>query len=192
MSRRRDFPRYTPPVRALDVKNKSHSVTAEVVVPDSGAEGVIIAQGGITGGWSLYAKDGKPEYCYNFLGLERTYIDGAHPIPSGTHEVRMEFSYDGGGLGKGGTVTLYVDGHKIGEGRVERTEAIAFAADERVEIGSETSAPAAPGNASPANPFSGEVSWVEIDVDEASHDLDRESRRAERAHLMARSEPRWT
>ena len=103
----------------LNVKNKSHAVTAEIVVPEGGAEGVIIAQGGAFAGWSLYAKDGKPTYCYNLLGLQRFKIEGDAPIPAGTHQVRMEFAYDGGGLAKGGTVTLYVDGDKVGEGRVE-------------------------------------------------------------------------
>ena len=98
----------------VNTKNKSHAVTAEVVVPKSGAEGVIIAQGGITGGWSLYAKDGAPKYCYNFYGLNRYTVAGAPKIPTGTHQVRMEFNYDGGGLAKGGTVTLFIDGKPAG------------------------------------------------------------------------------
>ena len=85
----------------LNIKNKSHAVTAEVEVPESGAEGVIIAQGGAFAGWSLYAKDGKPRYCYNLLGLQRFTIEGETAIPAGTHQVRMEFGYDGGGLAKG-------------------------------------------------------------------------------------------
>jgi hypothetical protein len=71
---------------------------------------VIVAQGGVSGGLSLYAKDGKPKYCYNFFGLERYYVQGTQPIPTGTHQVRLEFAYDGGGLGKGGTATIYLDG----------------------------------------------------------------------------------
>ena len=86
----------------INIKNKSHAVTAEVVVPDTGAEGVIIAQGGAYAGWSLYAKDGKPTYCYNLLALQRFTIQGDSAIPPGEHQVRMEFSYDGGGLGKAG------------------------------------------------------------------------------------------
>jgi arylsulfatase len=96
----------------LNIKNKSHAVTAEVVVPEAGAEGVIIAQGGAFAGWSLYAKDGRPTYCYNLLGLQRFKIAGDSAIPPGTHQVRMEFAYDGGGPAKGGTVTLYLDGDK--------------------------------------------------------------------------------
>ena len=106
----------------LNIKNKSHAVTAEVEVPEAGAEGVIIAQGGAFAGWSLYAKDGRPRYCYNLLGLQRFAIEGDTPIPAGTHQVRMEFAYDGGGLAKGGTVSLYLDGTKVGEGRVDATD----------------------------------------------------------------------
>jgi arylsulfatase len=87
----------------LNTKNKSYSVTAEVDVRDSGADGVIVALGGVIGGWSLYAKKGKPKYCYNFSRLEQTYVDGQREIPAGTHQVRIEFAYDGGGIAKGGT-----------------------------------------------------------------------------------------
>ncbi len=101
----------------LNLKNKSHAVTAEVVVPKDGARGVIVAQGGMFGGWSLYAKDGRPTYCYNLLGLQKFKIEGQQPIPAGEHQVRMEFAYDGGGMGKGATISLYIDGQKTGEGR---------------------------------------------------------------------------
>ena len=93
----------------VNIKNKSHSVTAEIVVPNSGAEGVIIAQGANIGGWSLYAKAGKLKYCYNLGGVQHFYGE-ARTAPAGEHQVRMEFAYAGGGLGKGGEVTLYVDG----------------------------------------------------------------------------------
>src|SRR6185369_15315030 len=81
----------------INIKNKSHAVTAEVVVPPAGAQGVILAQGGAFAGWSLYAHGGHPTYCYNLLGLQRFKVQGAAPIPPGTHQVRMEFAYDGGG-----------------------------------------------------------------------------------------------
>jgi hypothetical protein len=98
----------------LNLKNKSHSVTAEVVVPERGAEGVIIAQGGEFGGWSLYLVEGRPRYCYNLFGVQRFTVEGNRPVPDGTHQVRVEFAYDGGGLGKGGTATLFVDGERVG------------------------------------------------------------------------------
>jgi arylsulfatase A-like enzyme len=156
----------------VNFKNKSHAVTAEVVVPESGANGVIIAQGGLTGGWSLYTKDGKPKYCYNFYGLNRYTIEGTETIPPGMHQVRMEFDYDGGGLAKGGTATLYIDGNKVGEGRVEQTEAIAFSADETCDIGFEAGSPVTSDYPTRGGKFSGEVNWVEIDVGEDAQNLD--------------------
>ncbi len=99
----------------INIKNKSHSVTAQLQIPDGGVEGVIIAQGGAFAGWSLYVKGGKPKYVYNFLGLQLFTVEGESEIPAGEHQVRMEFAYDGGGLAKGGTVTLYVDGNAVGE-----------------------------------------------------------------------------
>ena len=84
----------------LNIKNKSHSVTAAIEVPASGAEGVIIAQGGNIGGWALYAKGGKLKYCYNLLGIDYFYAESAKPLSPGDHQVRMEFKYAGGGLGR--------------------------------------------------------------------------------------------
>src|SRR6202035_3880258 len=115
----------------LNIKNKSHSVTAEIEVPMSGAEGVIIAQGANIGGWSLYAKNGKLKYCYNVAGVKHFYVEAAEAVPAGEHQVRMEFAYAGGGLGKGGRVTLYVDGKKVGEGNVAVTAGMVFSADDR-------------------------------------------------------------
>ena len=156
----------------VNTKNKSHAVTAEVVVPASGAEGVIVGLGGIIGGWSLYAKDGKPKYCYNFYGVHRYTIEGTTPIPTGTHQVRMEFKYDGGGLAKGGTVTLFIDSHPVGEGRVDQTEAIIFSADETCDVGFEAGSPVTHDYPKTGTKFSGEVNWVEIDLGKDAKDLD--------------------
>jgi arylsulfatase len=152
--------------------NKSFAITAEVVVPQAGAEGVIVAAGGITGGNSLYAKQGRLKYCYNFLGLEHFMIESTTAIPAGQHQVRMEFAYDGGGLGKGGTVAFYVDGQKVGEGRVERTQPFAFSADETVDVGCEAGSPVSPDYGPRGNAFNGQVNWVEFDVDKAALDAD--------------------
>ena len=102
---------------------------------------MIIAQGGSFGGWSLYAKDGRPTYCYNLLGLQRFKIEGDRAIPPGEHQVRMEFAYDGGGLGKGGTATLYIDGDEVGAGRVDATQALIFSGDETTDVGSDAATP---------------------------------------------------
>ncbi len=167
----------------VNFKNKSHAITAEVIVPEAGAEGVIIAQGGLTGGWSLYAKEGKPTYCYNFYGVHRYTVAGTATIPAGTHQVRMKFAYDGGGLAKGGTVTLYVDGQKAGEGRVEQTEPMVFSADETCDVGFEAGSPVTDDYPTALGRFSGEVNWVEIAVDKDAEDLDHLIRPEERLRL---------
>ena len=125
----------------LMMKNTSFSLTAQVKVPEGGAEGVIVAQGGVTGGHSLYVKDGKPKYAYNFFGLDEYAVAGTEAVPPGEHQVRMEFTYDGGGVGKGGDVTLYIDGNAVGSGHIERTEAFLFSADETCDVGDEYGSP---------------------------------------------------
>jgi arylsulfatase len=154
------------------IKNKSHSITAQVVVPERGAQGVIVAQGGAFGGWSLYATDGRPAYCYNMFGLQRFKVYGEEPIPAGEHQVRMEFAYDGGGLAKGGTVTLYVDGTKAGEGRVEATQPMIFSGDETTDVGSDSATPVSDDYGPKTSAFSGRVRWIEIDLGEDAEDLD--------------------
>jgi len=96
--------------------------------------------GGITVGWSLYTKNGKPKYCYNFFGLQQTYVEGANPLAPGQHQLRMEFADDGGGIAKGGKVSLFVDGNKTGEGRIEQTEPFAFG-EETCDVGHEGGSP---------------------------------------------------
>jgi arylsulfatase len=156
----------------LNIKNKSHAVTAEIVVPETGAEGVILAQGGAFAGWSLYAKDGRPKYCYNLLGLQRFKIGADAPIPPGTHQMRMEFAYDGGGPAKGGTVTLYLDGDQVGEGRVEATVPLIFSADETADVGRDTGSAVSDDYESENSVFTGTVNWVQIDLGDDAEDAD--------------------
>jgi arylsulfatase A-like enzyme len=156
----------------LVLKNKSHAVTAQIEVPEGGANGVMIAQGGAFGGWSLYAKAGVPVYCYNLFGLQRFKIEGQQVMPPGEHQVRMEFAYDGGGLAKGGTVTLYLDGQQVGQGRVEATQAMLFSADETTDIGGDAATPVSDDYGPKDSAFTGRVNWVQLDIDEAAEDLD--------------------
>jgi arylsulfatase len=156
----------------LNIKNKSHSVTAAIEVPASGAEGVIIAQGGNIGGWVLYAKGGKLKYCYNLLGIQYFYAESEGKIPPGEHQVRMEFAYAGGGLGKGGTVTLYIDGKKVGEGKVAATAAIVFSADDGCDVGQDTGAPVSPDYGPRGNEFSGRVKGVQFSIAEEAENSD--------------------
>ena len=154
----------------LNMKNKSHSVTADIVVPDQGAAGVIVTQGGQVGGWSLYVHDGKLKYCYNFFGIQYFIVTADEPLPTGKHQVRMEFAYDGGGLAKGGTVTLYHDGKAVGTGRVEITIPMGFSADEACDVGSDTGSPASPDYGPSGNRFTGTIEWVQLDIGDDSHD----------------------
>ncbi|WP_269321082.1 arylsulfatase [Fischerella sp. PCC 9605] len=159
-----------PSLAMLPFQNKSYALTAQLQVPTSGAEGVIVALGGVTGGLSIYVKNGKPKVCYNFFGLEQTYVEGTAVIPPGDHQVRLEFAYDGGGIAKGGTLSLFIDGKKSGEGRVEQTQPFAFG-EEPCNVGHDSGSFVTTdyaGNGSRA--FSGQVKWVEFDTGVAADD----------------------
>ena len=156
----------------VNIKNKSHAVTAEIVVPEKGAEGVIIAQGGNIGGWSLYAKAGKLKYCYNLGGVHYFYTESTNPIPSGEHQVRMEFAYAGGGLAKGGNVTLYIDGKKAGEGTVPATLPMVFSADDGCDVGEDTGSPVSQDYGPRGNEFNGTVKGAQIAIADAAESSD--------------------
>jgi arylsulfatase len=125
----------------LNVKNRSMAITADVDVPNRRANGAILVQGGRFGGWALYVKDGVPAYDYNFLGLERFTVAATKPLPPGKSTIRFEFAYEGGGLGKGGTGTLFVNDRKVAEGRIERTQPVIFSADETADVGIDLATP---------------------------------------------------
>ena len=171
----------------LNLKNKSHSVTAVIEVPKTGAEGVIVAQGGNIGGWSLYAKGGKLKYCYNLLGIQQFYAESSSPLPPGEHQVRMEFAYAGGGLGKGGTVSLFVDGKKVGEGKVAATAAMVFSADDGCDVGEDSGSPVSPDYGSRGNRFNGVVKGVQLAIAEDAVSVDHLVSPEEAVHIaMAR------
>jgi Sulfatase len=154
----------------VNIKNKSFSVTAEVEVPGGGAEGVVIAQGGRFGGWALYAKGGKAKFVYNVLGIQEFATEAQVPIPVGTHQVRMEFAYDGGGLAKGGDVTLFHDGKVVGSGRVGATQPMIFSADETTDVGCESGTTVTPDYTAHSSRFTGKINWVQIDLGKDDHD----------------------
>ncbi|CAM3712921.1 arylsulfatase [Smaragdicoccus niigatensis] len=154
----------------VNVKNKSHSLTASVVVPETGASGVLITQGGSTGGWTFYVHDNRAKYCYNFFGIEHYFITADKPLTPGAHQVRMEFTYDGGGLAKGGDVTLYYDGQAVGSGRVEQTQPLVYSCDEACDVGADTGSPCSPDYGPTGQQFTGEIAWVQIDVGQADND----------------------
>ncbi len=139
---------------------------------------MIIAQRGRFGGWAMYAKDGKAKFVYNVLGIEEFAIEAEEPIAVGTHQLCMEFAYDGGGLAKGGTVTLYYDGAAVGTGRVGATQPMVFSADETTDIGYESGTSVTPDYATRSSRFTGKIHWVQIDlgVDDHDHFIDPDER----------------
>lgn len=152
----------------INVKNKSKSITAELEVPAGGGNGAILVQGGRFGGWALYVKDGRPAYDYNFLGLKRYSVAATDPLPKGKATIRYDFAYDGGGMGKGGTGTLYVNGKQVAQGRIERTQGAIFSADETADVGIDLGTPVVEAiGAGEASKFTGRIQKMTIEVRDA-------------------------
>jgi len=163
--------RRLPENSLINIFSKSFSITAEIQVPEAGAQGVILAYGGRPGGFSIYNHQGRLKYCYNLFGIQRSTIQ-ADALPAGIHQVRKEFAYDGGGPAKGGTVTLYVDGIAVGEVRLDRTMGFHFTFDETLDLGVDTASPVTDDYPAKDNQFNGTIKWVQIDIDQAAADQD--------------------
>ncbi|NEW38109.1 sulfatase-like hydrolase/transferase [Nocardia cyriacigeorgica] len=158
----------------IDIKNRSFSVTAAIETPKEGpTNGVVIAQGGRFGGWAFYVRDGRVKFVYNLLGMTEWIIGATEDLPTGRHQIRASFAYDGGGLAKGGEVTLYVDGRAVGSGRIEQTQPMIFSADETTDIGDDFGMPVS-GDYSGVSKFNGSIDVVQLDVgdDDHSHLID--------------------
>jgi hypothetical protein len=147
----------------INIKNRSHNITAEVQIPEGGGNGVLIAQGGRFGGWSLYLKEGKPTYAYNFLGLKTYKVAADKPLPAGKATIRFEFAYDGG-LGKGGTGTILVNGKKVAEGKIEKTHPFIFSGDEGADVGMDGETAVSDDYKEGDNKFTGKIQKVVIEV----------------------------
>jgi arylsulfatase len=148
----------------INCKNRSHTVTAEVTIPNGGANGVILSQAGRFGGWTLYLKDGKPMYAYNFLGLKTYKVAATEAVPAGKATIRFEFACEGPGLGKGGTGTILVNGKKVAEGKIERTQANFFSADEGADVGLDGETPVSDDYKEGDNKFTGKIQKVVVEV----------------------------
>jgi len=149
----------------INIKNRSKVITAEIEVPAGGANGTVIAQGGRFGGWSLYVKNGVPAYAYNFLGLQRTTIASPVKLAPGKAELRFQFDYDGGGPGKGGMGTLFVNGQKVAEGRIPATQFGIFSADETADVGIDLGTPVVEAiGAEAKSRFTGRIPKVTVEV----------------------------
>jgi arylsulfatase len=161
--------KYFPGVRRVpessspNVKNKSHTITVDVEVPKAGADGVLVAAGGNVGGYTLFVKDGKPTYEYNYFTVERYKIAGKERLTPGKHTIRFEFKYDGGGVGKGGTGTLFVDDKEVAKGRIAKTVLGRFSADETFDTGEDTGSPVSESYKAPFR-FAGTIKKIEINL----------------------------
>jgi arylsulfatase len=155
--------RRVPESSSPNVKNKSHTITAEVEIPREGTDGVLVAAGGNVAGYALFVKDGKPTYEYNYFTVERFQIAGKDELTPGRHTLRFAFQYDGGGVGKGGTGTLFVDGKEVARGRVDKTVLGRFSADETFDTGEDTGSPVSRAYKAPF-PFGGTIQKIEVDL----------------------------
>ncbi len=147
----------------INVKNRSHSVTAKVTIPPKNANGVILCQGGRFGGWTLYLKNGRPIYTYNWVGLKRYTVASKQPITPGEATIRYEFAYDGG-MGAGGTGSIFVNDKKVAQGRIDHTNALIFSADEGADVGEDLETPVTEDYKQGDNKFSGKIDYVTITV----------------------------
>ncbi len=146
----------------IGTKNKSISITASITVPDGGATGVLIAQGGAFGGFSLYLTEAGRRTATTGSGSNGSRCT-APPVPAGDHQVRAEFTYDGGGLGKGGDVALFIDGTQVGTGRVDGTVPIIFSADETTDVGGDSATPVSDDYGPRDSTFTGRIHWIQLD-----------------------------
>jgi arylsulfatase len=170
----------------LNVKNRSHTITAEVEVSEGKTDGVIVAQGGRFAGWSLYVKDGVTKYVHNFFDMEYSYVEATEKLPEGTVNIRYHFDFDGGQPGAGGTGRLYYNDKLVGEGRITKTVPFVFSADETLDVGGDLAMPVTDDYPEgEKNKFKGTVHWVRIDLeeDDVSH-LEPEEQKYHR--IMAR------
>ncbi len=167
---------HMPELAIVNMKNRSFKLTAHLAMPADGAEGVIICQGGNLAGWSLYVEDNRPVYYYNWLGHEMYAIRSDQELPAGPVQLQVDFDYDGGGLGLGGTAKLSVNGEQIAEGRIEKTVPFVFSmSGETMDVGIDTGAPVAP---YPHHefPFTGAIEKIEIEVESILAGLSEDQR----------------
>jgi|WetSurSiteA1Bulk_404760.scaffolds.fasta_scaffold00203_5 arylsulfatase A-like enzyme len=153
----------------LSTLNTSFSITADVEIAKTGAKGVILAQGGRFGGWSLYLdKAGKPSYTYNFLGLKQFTVTAPKPLKAGKATITFDFAYDGGGLGKGGLASISVDGQQVVQGRIEQTQALTFGLDGTADVGTDEGTPVTEAYKEGDNRFTGTIGKVTIALKESA------------------------
>jgi arylsulfatase len=172
-----------PEPSAADTKNKSHTIIATIEVPQGGADGVLVAEGGAGGGYTLYIQNGKPVYEYNFMAHQRYKIESSETLSPGPAVIRVDFKYDGG-IGKGGTASLFINDKKVGEGRIDKTVPGRFGA-ESFDVGMDNGSPVSE-NYEPPFAYAGTIKTVKINIQPTTLSAsDRQKvRDAERAAAM--------
>jgi arylsulfatase A-like enzyme len=148
----------------INVKNRSHTITAPVELKDGNTNGVIIAQAGAFGGWVIYMKEGKVHYEYNFFGVERTNIASTASLPAGKHLIKFQYEIDQAKPGTGGKCILLVDDKKVAEGHIPKTQPFAFSADEGADVGMDAETAVSDDYKQGDNKFTGKIVKVTIDV----------------------------
>ncbi|WP_380877614.1 arylsulfatase [Sphingomonas sp. DBB INV C78] len=151
-----------PDAACLPMLNKSWTITAEIELPEK-AEGMVITHGGLEGGYGLYLREGKPVFVYNFLSIDRPTFAASEALPAGKTTLVVDFDYDGGGMGKGGKISLSANGKTVAEGRLERTVPIQFSLGEGLDIGMDTGSPIDFTYKMPFK-FTGKIAKVEVEV----------------------------
>ena len=147
----------------IDTLSRSFVITADLEIPQGGAQGVILSQAGYMGGWSLYVKDGKPKFVYNWLARERYTIEGKEPLPEGKVTLVYDFTYDGGGPHKGGKGTLTINGKPVGEGRIEKTMGAVYSlAGDTADVGMDAQTPVTDDYDPWDNAFTGTIHTVKV------------------------------
>ena len=150
----------------INTKNSSFEIVAEIETGDKPANGAIVVQGGRFGGWSLYVKDGKPTFAYNYLGLEITKATSSDALPKGKVTIKMDFAYDGGDkVGAGGTVTLYVNDKSVATAKVAKTEFSIYSADESAGVGFDMETPVVDDYTRDGSRFTGTIDKVTISIE---------------------------
>ena len=152
-----------PDAASPPMLNKSWTITADIEVPDNGAQGMIVTHGGVEGGYGLYLRDGKPTFVYNYLGIERPNFTAKDALAKGKNKLVVDFRYDGGGVGKGGTVTMSTNGRKVAEGRLEKTIPNKMSICEGLDIGMDVGSPV-DFSYNPPFPFTGKIEKVVVDL----------------------------
>jgi hypothetical protein len=147
----------------IDTLSRSITITADLGIPEGGAEGVVLSQGGLFGGWSLYVKDGKPKFACNWLAREKYYIESSEPMPAGKVTLVYDFTYDGGGLHKGGKGELFINGRKVGEGRIGKTQGAVWSlAGETADVGMDAYSPVTDDYDPWDNKFTGTIEKITV------------------------------